>query len=307
MRVTVTGATGLIGRALVAALRDRGDAVVALSRDPARARAVLGAAVEVHRWADPELEAPPAPALEGSDAVVHLLGEPIAQRWTAAVKRRIRDSRVLATRRLVGALETVSLERRPGVLVSQSAVGYYGPRGDEELDESAPAGVDFLADVTAEWEAAALEPQVARRVVVTRTGVVLSARGGALAQMLPPFRLGLGGPVGGGRQYVSWIHLEDVVGALVHLLDDERAAGPVNLTAPAPVTNAELARALGRELRRPAVVPVPALALRLLYGEMAMVVLTGQRALPRRLLELGYRFRYPELAGALRSVLGHAR
>jgi uncharacterized protein (TIGR01777 family) len=300
MRVTVTGATGLIGRALVAALRDRGDAVVALSRDPARARAVLGAAVEVHRWADPELEAPPAPALEGSDAVVHLLGEPIAQRWTAAVKRRIRDSRVLATRRLVGALETVSLERRPGVLVSQSAVGYYGPRGDEELDESAPAGVDFLADVTAEWEAAALEPQVARRVVVTRTGVVLSARGGALAQMLPPFRLGLGGPVGGGRQYVSWIHLE-------HLLDDERAAGPVNLTAPAPVTNAELARALGRELRRPAVVPVPALALRLLYGEMAMVVLTGQRALPRRLLELGYRFRYPELAGALRSVLGHAR
>ncbi len=302
-RVVIAGATGAIGRAVVEALRGRGDEVVALSRDPRGAEETLGTGVEVARWPEPKQTPPPADALSGADAVLNLIGEPIAQRWTDSVKREIRDSRVLGTRSLVEGLRTLGDDSRPRTLVSQSAVGFYGPTRDEALDEGAGPGADFLARVVVDWEREASAAEPLARVVVTRTGVVLSPHGGALAAMLPPFRLGVGGPVAGGRQYVSWIHIDDVVGGLLRCLDDGSLAGPVNLTAPNPVTNGELSRALGRVLHRPAVLPVPALVLRLRYGEMAEVVTTGQRALPARLGDAGYAFRYPELEPALRDVM----
>jgi uncharacterized protein (TIGR01777 family) len=284
-------------------LVDRGDTVVALSRDPGRATSVLGnERIETLAWARPTGEPPPKAALSGADAVIHLLGEPIAQRWTERAKREILDSRVLGTRSLVAGLSALADDRRPKALVSQSATGYYGPHGDEPVEESAPAGADFLATVAAAWECEAAAASARLRVVTPRTGVVL-ADGGALAKMLPPFRLGVGGPVAGGRQYVPWIHLDDVADALLLCAGDERVSGPVNLTAPNPVTNAELSKTLGRVLNRPAVMPVPGAALRLLYGEMAATVLTGQRAIPSRLLELGYRFRYRELEPALREAV----
>jgi uncharacterized protein (TIGR01777 family) len=304
MRVVVTGATGLLGQALVAALLDRGDEVVALSRDANRAREALGSRVEPHAWPRPTEEPPPEAALAGADAVVHLLGEPVAQRWTAQAKERIRRSRADGTRELVQGLLTTTPERRPSTLVSQSATGFYGPRGEEPLTEEAPAGHDFLAGVVVAWEQEALRAGSALRVALTRTGVVLSPEGGALAKMLPFFRLGIGGLVAGGRQYVPWIHLDDVVGGILFALDNAAASGPINLTAPNPVTNAELSRTLGRVLGRPAVLPVPAFALKALYGEMGDIVITGQRAEPARLEQLGYGFRHPDLEPALRDVLG---
>jgi hypothetical protein len=283
---------------------ERGDQVIALARDPDRARDKLGEKVEAHAWADPKQTPPPTAALEQADAVLNLLGEPIAQRWSDGAKREIRDSRVVSTRSLVTAIAALPEDRRPRALVSQSATGYYGPRGDERVDESDPAGDDFLARVTVEWELEAGKATAAGvRVATTRTGVVLSAQGGALEKMLPPFKLGVGGPVAGGRQYVPWIHLDDVVGAMLRCIDEDAATGPVNLTAPKPVTNAELSKTLGRVLHRPAVLPVPGLALKALYGEMATIVLTGQRAVPARLGELGYQFRHPDLEAALRNVL----
>ncbi|MGO9954831.1 MAG: TIGR01777 family oxidoreductase [Solirubrobacteraceae bacterium] len=306
MRVLITGATGTIGLALADALHARGDGVVALSRDPERGQRVLGQGAEVHPWPEPTRQPPPAEALRGVDAVVHLLGEPVAQRWTDEAKRRIRDSRVLGTRSLVTELQALAPGEGPRVLVSQSATGYYGPRGDDEVDEQARPGTDFLAEVVVAWEREATAAASRMRVACTRTGVVLSPGGGALAKMLPFFRLGIGGPVAGGRQYVPWIHLDDVVGALLHCVDDDRAAGAVNVTAPSPVTNAELSRALGHVLGRPAVLPVPGMAIKLLYGEMAEIVTTGQRAIPARLRELGYAFRQPELERALRDVLSGA-
>jgi uncharacterized protein (TIGR01777 family) len=303
-RILVTGATGLIGSAVVGALLARDDEVVTVSRDPTRARARLGGQAEHHAWPDPMAGPPPAEALAGADGIIHLLGEPVAQRWSAAAKREIRDSRVLSTRTLITGLRGLPEGERPRVLVSQSATGYYGPRADEPLAEDAPAGDDFLASVVAEWESAAQEAPDEIRVATTRTGVVLAAGEGALSKMLPFFRLGLGGPVAGGAQYVPWIHLDDVVAGLLHCLDDGALAGAVNLTAPKPVTNRELSRQLGRVLHRPAVLPVPALALRLLYGEMATIVVTGQNAQPRALVASGYRFRFPELGPALRDLLG---
>jgi uncharacterized protein len=303
-RVVVTGATGMIGRAVCRALGARGDHVVALSRDRARATDVLGPEVEVQVWAQPTAEPPAAAALGGADGVIHLLGEPVAQRWTEQAKARIRDSRVDSTRMLVAGLRELSESQRPTVLVSQSATGFYGPRGDQELSEDAPAGEDFLAKVVIDWEDEAARAGDLLRVVRARTGVVLSPSGGALEKMLPPFKLGVGGPVAGGRQYVPWIHLDDVVAGLLFCLEDPRAEGPVNLTAPHPVTNAELSRALGRALHRPAILPVPGFALRLLYGEMAEIVTTGQRAVPSALLRLGFGFGYSEIDPALRDVLG---
>lgn len=302
-RVVLTGATGTIGTAACRALAGRGDQVVALSRRPDRAQPALGDEVEVWAWGEPTAAPPPEAALSGADGIIHLLGEPVAQRWSPEAKRRIRDSRVLATRMLAAALRELPSDARPRTLISQSATGYYGPADDRELDETAPPGEDFLGRVVVEWEAEARAADDLLRVVTTRTGVVLSPSGGALAQMLPFFRAGAGGPVAGGKQYVPWIHIDDVVGALLFCLDNPDARGPVNVTAPAPVTNGELSRALGRVLRRPAVVPVPGFALRLLYGEMASIVLTGQRAVPAELRTLGYEFRHPELEPALRDVL----
>jgi uncharacterized protein len=303
VKVAVTGATGNIGRALVRELTAQGDEVTALSRNAVRAKETLG--IEAVGWERPKSERPPAEALRGRDGVVNLLGEPLAQRWTEEAKREIRDSRILGTRNLVAALAELLEGERPRVLVSQSAVGWYGARGDEPVDESEPAASGFEAQTTVDWEAEARRAEeLGVRVVTTRTGVYLSQTGGALETMLPPFRLGVGGPVAGGKQYVSWVHLDDVVGALAFCLRTEAASGPVNVTAPEPVTNREFSKALGRVLRRPAVLPVPALALNVLYGEMAVVVTTGRRAVPARLRELGYEFRRPELEDALREATG---
>lgn len=304
MRIVVTGATGVIGRAVCRALTARGDQVVALSRDADRARRRLGGdAAEVHAWTAPVREPPPREALSGVSAVVNLLGGSIAQRWSERAKQEIHDSRVLCTRQLTRALRALSDAERPTVLVSQSASGFYGPHGSEDLDETSAPGRDWLARVVVEWEAEASAAADLMRVALTRTGVVLSPEGGALAKMLPFFKLGIGGPVAGGRQYISWVHLDDVVGGLLTCLDHADAEGAVNLTAPTPVTNAEFSRALGRVLGRPAVLPVPGLALRLLYGEMASIITTGQAVAPRRLQMMGYRFAQPELEPALRAVI----
>jgi uncharacterized protein (TIGR01777 family) len=300
MRVAVTGGTGTIGRALLRELRERGDEVTVLSRDGPRASRSLGVPAET--WRQPKAGLPPLDALRGRDAVVHLLGATLAQRWSEDAKREIRDSRVYGTRNLVAALGELAESERPRVLVSQSATGWYGPRGDERLDESEPAGNDFVAGVVRDWEAEARRAEErGLRVVTTRTGLVLSPEGGALEKMLPFFKLGIGGPVAGGRQYVSWVHLDDVAGAMVLCVDRE-VNGAVNVTAPEPVTNKELSKTLGRVLRRPAVAPVPAVAVKTLYGEMATIVTTGQRVLPRRLHELDYEFRRPDLEDALRSA-----
>ena len=305
MRITVTGATGTIGSALVRVLRTRADEVTALSRNARRASEALG--VEAQEWKDPKGEQPPLDALRGRDGVMHLLGETVAQRWSDEIKREIRDSRILSTRNLVAALAELPDAERPGVLVSQSATGWYGPHGDERLDETAPAANDFLGQVTADWEAEAVKArELGMRVALTRTGVVLSESGGALEKMMPFFKLGIGGPVAGGRQYVPWVHLDDVVGALLFALDTAAADGPLNVTAPEPVTNKELSRTLGRVLKRPAFAPVPGLAVKSLYGEMAEIVTTGQRAVPARLQDLGYDFRRPDLEAALREATGRA-
>ncbi|HEX8052172.1 MAG TPA: TIGR01777 family oxidoreductase [Thermoleophilaceae bacterium] len=304
MRVAVTGATGLIGSALVRELLGRGDEVVALTRDPARAREQLGEDVSAVAWASPAAEPAPAHALSGCDGVVHLLGEPVNQRWSDEAKERIRNSRVFGTRYLVAGLREA--EPRPRVLVSQSAAGFYGPHGDEPVDETAPAAGDFLATVARDWEAEArvAEEELDMRVALMRTGVVLSESGGALGKMMTPFKLGVGGPVAGGRQYIPWIHMDDVVGGLVCALEDDRLRGPINLTAPEPATNRELSKALGRALHRPALAPAPGFAMKLMYGEMSSIVTTGVRAVPARLAELGYRFRRPDLDDALRAAVG---
>jgi hypothetical protein len=300
MRVTITGATGRIGTTLVRALLARGDEVTVLTRSPEKARAALPG-VDVHAW-DPAAGPAPTAALDGRDGVVHLAGEDVAQRWTETAKRRIRGSREQGTRNLVEGLRAA--DPRPRVLVSGSAVGYYGPHGDEPLDESAPGGSDFLAQVCAAWEReAARATELGMRFVALRTGVVLDREGGALSKMLPFFRLGIGGPVAGGRQYLPWIHLDDIVGLQLAALDGDDWSGPVNATAPEPVTNREFSRALGRALRRPAFAPVPGLAVRALYGDMAEMVTRGQRAVPRRAQELGYAYRHPRLDEALASAL----
>jgi uncharacterized protein (TIGR01777 family) len=301
MRVTATGATGLIGSQLVARLRQRGDDVTVLTRDPERAVERLGEGVAAVAW-DPGESPAPTAALTGGDGVVHLAGESVAQRWTRDAKRRIRHSREVGTRNLVAGL--AAADPRPHVLVSSSAVGYYGARGDEPLDERAQPGDDFLAQVVAAWEREADRAGgLGVRVVKLRTGVVLDADGGALSKMMLPFKAGVGGPVAGGRQYLPWIHRDDLVAMVIEALADERWSGAFNATAPEPVTNAAFSKALGRALHRPAVAPVPALALRALYGEMAEIVTNGQRAVPDRARELGFTFRHPDLDDALESAL----
>jgi uncharacterized protein (TIGR01777 family) len=301
MRITVTGATGLIGSRLVATLRARGDEVTVLSRDPERARAALGG-VEAHAWSPVQGPAP-AVALSGRDAVVHLAGENIAQRWTEESKRRIHDSREVGTRNLVAGL--AAADERPGTLVSASGIDYYGPRGDEPVTEDASPGDDYLARVCIAWEREAQAAgELGVRVVNLRTAIVLDKDGGALAKMLPFFRLGVGGPVAGGRQYMPWIAVDDVIGLYLAALDDDRWSGPFNAGTPDPPTNREFSRVLGRVLRRPAFAPVPSLAVRVLYGEMAQLVIDGQRIVPRRALEHGYVFRQTDLEAALHDALG---
>jgi uncharacterized protein (TIGR01777 family) len=300
MRITVTGATGRIGSLLVGELLARGDEVTVLSRNPDKARATLGD-VEAFAW-DPQHEPAPAAALAGRDGVIHMAGEDVAQRWSEDAKQRILESRELGTRNLVEGIRAA--EPRPRVLVSSSAVGYYGPHGDERVDEDTPPGDDFLADVCAAWEREAERAaELGLRVVRVRTGVVLDREGGALSKMLPFFKLGAGGPVAGGKQYLAWVHRDDIVGIQLAALDGDGWTGAVNATAPEPATNRDFSRALGRALHRPAVAPVPGLAVRALYGDMAEMVTQGQRAVPRRTLELGYTFRHPDLDEALSSAL----
>jgi uncharacterized protein len=300
-RVTVTGASGLLGTRLVRELRDRGDEVTVLSRNPERAREALGGDVEA-RALGPSAEPAPVEALAGRDAVVHLAGENVAQRWTDESKRRINDSRELGTRNLVAGLRAA--EPRPAVLVSSSAVGYYGPHGDEPLPEDTPPVDDFLARVCVVWEREAqAAEELGMRVVRVRTGVVLDKDGGALGKMLPFFKAGVGGPVAGGRQLMPWVHADDVAGIYLRAIDDAGWSGAVNATAPEPVTNKAFSKALGRALRRPAIAPVPAFAIQLLYGDMSEIVTKGQNAVPRRTVELGYRHAHPDLDEALRSAL----
>ena len=298
--VTVTGASGMIGRRLVGELQRAGWEVTILTREPVRAQHALGE-VETYRW-EPTEEAAPAEALAGRDAVAHLAGAPVSQRWSPAAKRAIRDSRVTGTENLVAGL--AEAEPRPRALVSASASGYYGARGNEPIDEEASPGIDFLAEVCVAWEAQAHRAAgLGMRVVRVRTGVVLDRTGGALAKMLLPFQLGIGGPVAGGRQYMPWIHAEDVVGIFMTALGDERWEGPVNASAPVPVSNRDFSRALGRALRRPALLPVPGVALRALYGEMAQIVTSGVRMVPAKPLMLGYSYEHPELDEALQAAL----
>jgi len=301
MRAIVTGATGLVGSKLLSRL----DHPAVLSRDAAQAAATLGRdAATIFEW-DPQREPAPAEAFQNVDVVFHLAGESVAEgRWTAEKKARIRDSRVLGTRNLVATLR--QLERPPRVLISASAVGYYGDRGDEILDETSSPGDDFLAQVSVDWEREALAAgEAGIRVVTMRTGIVLSKDGGALAKMLTPFRLGLGSPLGSGRQWVPWIHIDDLVGLLLLAAERDDLQGPLNATVPTPVTNREFTKALGRAVHRPTFLPaVPEIVLRLGLGEFAGALLASIRAVPRRAEAAGYQFSHPRLDEALRDLLG---
>jgi hypothetical protein len=301
MRVLVTGASGLLGSAVCDALLARGDEVVGLTRNPDRARP-KNPTVTWHAWR-PTTERPPEAALDEIDGVVNLIGEEINQRLTDAAKVRIRESRLTGTRNLLQGIEASPTE--PSVFVGQSAIGYYGDRGAQILDEESEPGEGFTADIPVDWEAAEREAEdVVDRVVIFRTGLVLTRDGGLLRQLLLPFQLGVGGPIAGGEQFMSWIHLEDVVGLFLWALDDHRVWGVINATAPNPVTNREFSKALGRALHRPAVFPVPKLAVAALRGgELADAVAGGARVLPRRALDLGYEFRHPELDEALSTAL----
>ena len=296
MAAVVTGATGLIGAKLVAHLATEPGRPRVLSRDPEAARRKLGE-VDAHAWS-PQQERPPAAALEGAEVVFHLAGQPVAERrWDQAVKDRIRDSRVIGTRNLVEAM--AEMAQPPPVLVCASAVGIYGDRGDDLLDEDSARGDDFLAEVCGSWEDEAMAAGgFGTRVVCCRIGIVLAPDGGALSRMLPPFRLGAGGKLGDGHQWMPWIHADDVVGLLLHAAES-KLSGPLNLVAPAPVTNRDFTKALGKALGRPTFMTVPRAALKLAFGELSGVLLASQRVVPGVAQESGYAYRWPDLGAAL--------
>ncbi len=301
MRVLITGASGLIGSAAADALLARGNEVVGLSRDPARARKTNPTATW-HAW-EPATERPPTEAFEGVDAVVNLVGEEINQRLTPVAKRRIHDSRLRATKNLVDAM-TAQAER-PRTLISQGAVGYYADHGDAIIDESTPPGTEWLSQLVVEWEGAARAAEAADvRVVVLRTGLYLDPEGGLLKQLLPIFKLGGGGPLSSGKQYMPWIHRDDELGLILWALENPEVTGTLNATAPNPVTNREFSKTLGRVLRRPSLIPAPRFAVSAMRGsELTDAILASLRVVPRRALDLGYEFRWPELEPALRDLL----
>ncbi len=306
MRILLTGATGLIGGKLVFRLLEKQHDLVILARDPVKAEKNLGIPAEFHAW-DAERSPPSADALKDLDAVIHLAGEPVAAgRWTAARKKRIYDSRILGTRNLIQALSRIP-GRKPPVLISGSAIGIYGNRGEEVLTEQSKIGPGFLADLARDWEKEAAAdygvPAGSMRRIFLRTGIVLSPAGGALAEMLPPFRAGLGGPIGNGNQWMSWIHIEDMVSLILHALESPALSGPVNATAPQPVTNRNFAKALGKALHRPSITPAPAFALRMLFGEMAdEALLASARVMPERLLKANFKFKFESLGSALTDL-----
>ncbi len=306
-RVVITGATGLIGKKLCARLRDKGYQLVIFSRNPAKARQTVPDAAEYVAWSPAE-NGTWASAIAGVYGVIHLAGEPIAEgifgkRWTAANKALIRDSRVIGTRGIVNAM--AAAQQKPQVFVCASAIGYYGFRDDTPLDEQAPPGSDFVAQVTVAWEQEAARAEtLGIRTVRLRTGLLLDPESGVLPQIMLPFRFFSGGPVLPGNQWYSWIHPDDEIGLILLALEDQRAHGPLNATAPEPETNRDFSATLGRVLGSPSWLPVPELSLRLLLGEMADLVVKGQRVLPRKALALGYQFQYPSLEAALRQLLG---
>ncbi|MBI3910624.1 MAG: TIGR01777 family protein [Armatimonadetes bacterium] len=302
MQIIVPGATGFIGGHVCAELLRAGHEVIALTRRPESARARLDPRIRIHGW-DARAPEPLLELIAAADGVVNLAGEPIAgQRWTAAHKERIQRSRVEATAAVVAALRAVP--PRPRVLANPSGVGYYRGRGDEEITEASPAGDDFFADVCREWEAAARAAEDVARVVILRIGVVLGREGGALKAMLPPFRLGLGGPLGSGQQWFPWVHVADVAGLFRFALEQAEAKGPINAVAPESVRMIDFCRALARVLHRPCWFRVPQPALRLVLGEMADAVLASARVRPAAAVRLGYSFRFPRLEEALRDLLG---
>jgi uncharacterized protein (TIGR01777 family) len=300
MRVTITGATGFVGTRLVAKLKARDDEVTVLSRDAARASERLG--VDAVAW-DWRRGSAPAQALAGRDVVVHLAGEPVSQRWNDDVRQRIRDSRERGTSELVAGI--AAADPPPARLISASACAYYGAHGSEIVDESSPpARDDFLADVCVRWERAAdAAAEHGASVVTVRTGITLHAESGVLPSMLLPFKLGLGGPLAGGRQYLPWIHHEDLIGMYLRLIDNAAFSGPINASAPNPVTNKAFSQALGRALHRPAAMPVPGFVAKLVAGDVAQYALTGVRMVPGRAAELGYAFAFPDVDGALADAL----
>ena len=298
MKMTLTGATGFLGSRLVEKVRGSGHELRVLGR---KRSANLPAVVKFWAW-DSMRGEPPVESLEGVDAVINLAGEPVAQRWNADVKQRIRASRVDGTRNLVAAIS--KCPRRPQVLVNASAIGIYGSRGDEILTEESAPGEGFLTEVVKGWEQAADgAAEFGVRVVKVRFGIVLGRDGGALAKMLPLFKLGVGGKLGSGKQWMSWVHIEDVVDLIRFALENPAIRGPVNTTAPSPVTNEQFARQLGATLHRPAILPVPAFAIKLMFGELASDILSSQRALPKAAQTAGYKFQFPELGAALRELL----
>ena len=300
MRVIVTGGTGFIGSRLCESLVAKGHEVVLLTRDASRSRDHIHPKVRIVSWAE---GAAWNSWVDGSGGIVNLAGESIAQRWTAAAKERIATSRIEAAARLCAAIEKAAV--KPSVLVNASAIGIYGPRGDEVLTEEAPPGNDFLATTCVAWEEAAKKAELLGvRVVRIRTDIVLGEGGGALAKMLPPFKAFVGGAVGSGKQWMSWIHRDDLVALFAFALESPAANGAINGTAPHPVTMKEFAKTLGRVLRRPSLLPVPAPAVRLLLGEMATVVLDGQRVVSKKAEALDFRFRFTEIEAALRDVMG---
>lgn len=305
-RIFVTGGTGQLGTRLVPRLLGRGDQVVVLTRRPAQAREALGEKVELVEG-DPTHAGTWAEQLDSCEAVIHLAGENVfARRWNTAFKQQLVDSRVLSTRHIAAALlrSPRTATGRPKVLVNASAIGIYGPRGDEEVTEETPPGDDFLARLCVEWEKEAREVESAGvRSVQVRVGVVLDQRAGALRKMLTPFRLFVGGPVGSGRQFVAWVHHEDMTRLLLFALDSPSCSGPINATAPHPVTNRQLGRALGQALGRPSFVWAPGFMLRLLLGEVATLVTTGQRVVPKKALALGHGFEYPTIERALAEIV----
>jgi uncharacterized protein len=301
MRVLVTGATGMIGSALCDALLARGDEVVGLTRDPQKAKP-KNPTVRWYGW-QPTTERPPPEAFDHVDGVVNVVGEEINQRLTEAAKRRIRESRITASRNLIQGIK--ALDQPPAVFVGQSAVGYYGDRGAAIVDEDSERGEGFSSQVVVDWEAAEREAgDLGMRLVIFRTAPVLTKRGGLVKQLLLPFKLGLGGPIAGGEQFLPWIHIEDEVALILWALDNESISGVINAGAPNPVTNREFSRAMGRALNRPAVFPVPKFVVAAMRGsELAETVAGGARMIPRRALDLGFEFRHPEIDEALRSVL----
>jgi uncharacterized protein len=305
LKVLVTGATGFIGKRLVKELARDGHDVVILSRNSDGVSERIVVPCEKFTW-HPESEPAPRAAFQGVNAVFHLAGESVAKRWTADQKRKIQMSRVLGTRHLVQTLSQIQQEtpdRLPEILVSASAIGFYGDRTDETLSESSSAGQGFLASVCREWESEVFSPPLNLRRVALRTGIVLGEEGGALQKMLPPFRMGAGGPLGSGLQWMSWIHIDDLVGMFLFAWKNKGVNGVLNGVSPHPVTNLDFSKALGRALNRPVFMKVPAFALKVLMGEMAEMVLASQKVLPASSAVLGFSFRYPELNLALESIL----